>query len=66
MRYLAPFLMSLLLPGCAASSGDASAREWQRAECNRIIDADARDRCMKRIDSDYGSRKGEEPDKPKR
>ena len=50
------------LLGCAASDRDASAREWQRAECNRIIDNEARVRCLKRVDDDYGriSREREE------
>ena len=48
-----PFLLAAalalpLLPGCA-SSKDPSAREWQRAECNRIIDKDDRERCLKRL-----------------
>ena len=37
-----------LLPGCA-SNKDASAREWERAECNRINDKEARERCLKRV-----------------
>jgi hypothetical protein len=37
-----------LLPGCA-SGKDASAREWERAECNRINDQEARERCLKRV-----------------
>jgi hypothetical protein len=36
--------------GCTASQQDASAREWQRSECNRIVDREARERCLKRID----------------
>ena len=36
------------LPGCA-SGKDASAREWERAECNRINDQEARERCLKRV-----------------
>lgn len=53
MRFLA--LLALIaplatLPGCAASQEEASAREWQRSECNRIPDADARKRCLDRID----------------
>lgn len=58
-------LVLLAVAGCAARGND-SEREWQRAECNRIIDADARDRCMKRVDDNYGSRRGEEPDTRKR
>jgi hypothetical protein len=38
-----------ILPGCA-STKDASAREWQRAECNRIIEKEDRERCLKRAD----------------
>lgn len=41
---------ALALPACALSPSDASAREWQRAECNRIIDPEARERCLKRIE----------------
>ena len=36
------------LTSCA-SGKDASAREWERAECNRINDKEARERCLKRV-----------------
>ena len=36
------------LAGCAAPR-DTSAREWERAECNRIIDKEDRERCLKRL-----------------
>jgi hypothetical protein len=45
---LAFALAAPLLPGCA-SQKDASAREWERAECNRINDQEARERCLKRL-----------------
>lgn len=45
---LAATLAAPLLPGCAATK-DASAREWERAECNRIIDREDRERCLKRL-----------------
>jgi hypothetical protein len=48
-------VVALALSGCAANERDASAREWQRAECNRIIDNESRVRCLKRVDEDYGS-----------
>jgi hypothetical protein len=45
------FLASLFtLPGCAVSQQQASEREWQRSECNRIPDREAREKCLKRID----------------
>ena len=45
---LAAALAAPVLPGCA-SNKDASAREWERAECNRIIDKEDRERCLKRL-----------------
>lgn len=42
-------LLPVLAPGCAATDQEKSAREWQRAECNRIIDPEARERCLKRV-----------------
>lgn len=38
------------LAGCAVDQREASAREWQRSECNRIVDREAREKCLKRID----------------
>ena len=64
-RLLAAALAALALAGCAARGND-SEREWQRAECNRIIDDDARDRCIKRVNNDYGSRRDDEPQPKKR
>jgi hypothetical protein len=39
-----------VLPGCSTTSADASAREWQRAECNRVLDKDDREKCLKRVE----------------
>jgi hypothetical protein len=47
-------LAAFLVPACATSDKDVSAREWQRNECNQIIDGEARERCMKRVDAQYG------------
>ena len=59
-------LVAAVLAGCASGRGDDSAREWQRAQCNSVVDSDARERCLKRVEQDYGSRKGDEqaPKKP--
>jgi outer membrane protein assembly factor BamE (lipoprotein component of BamABCDE complex) len=38
------------LPSCSTTPADASAREWQRAECNRVIDRDDREKCLKRVE----------------
>jgi hypothetical protein len=48
---------------------DASAREWQRAECNKVIDSEDRKRCLKRADDYYGTRRADtdaEEKKPRR
>ncbi len=47
---LALALVAGPLAGCAVTQQEASAREWQRSECNRIVDREARERCLKRID----------------
>jgi hypothetical protein len=49
----------MVLPACASKSYD-SEREWQRAECNKVIDPEYRERCLRRVDGDYGRRSGEE------
>jgi len=47
----------LALAACSHNEKLDSAREWQRAECNRIIDNESRMRCMRRVDDDYGRRR---------
>jgi hypothetical protein len=54
------FLAAAMLCACAGSRGDDSAREWQRAQCNGVVDSDARERCLKRVEQDYGWRKSDE------
>jgi hypothetical protein len=58
MKPVLPCLALLLglLPACTLDQRDASAREWQRAECNKVIDKEDRDRCLKRVDSGYPKR----------
>ena len=38
------------LPACTASDKNSSAREWQRNECNRVVDPEDREKCLKRVD----------------
>lgn len=44
-----------LVPGCA-SSRNSSEREWQRGQCAQVVDKEAREKCMERVDSEYGRR----------
>ena len=56
MKSLAFFAcIAVFLPSCTPTERDNSAREWQRAECNRVLDAGDRERCLKRVDDTYGS-----------
>ena len=42
-------MATLLLPACATDPKEAAAREWQRSECNRVVDKEDRERCLKRV-----------------
>ena len=68
MKTLAFFLAAAAsLAACTPVQRDNSAREWARAECNRVIDNADRERCMKRVDDMYGSSgPAERRDPPKR
>jgi hypothetical protein len=44
-------LAFLCLPGCGSTDPkEAAAREWQRSECDRVVDRDDREKCLKRAD----------------
>jgi len=55
-----------ILAACTPTQHDASAREWQLAECNRVIDSGDRERCIKRVDETYGTRVPQRREPPKR
>ena len=55
MKTFAFCLCAAVLLACSPAERDNSAREWQRAECNRVIDNADRERCLKRVDEMYGS-----------
>ena len=42
---------ALWLTACA-SRLSPSEREWQRGQCGQVIDSDAREKCLKRVDSE--------------
>jgi hypothetical protein len=45
------FLAALCLAGCGSTDPkEAAAREWQRSECDRVVDRDDREKCLKRVD----------------
>ena len=56
MSRIGLLVLSLLLAACAGSDRDDSARAWQVAECNRVLDKEDRDRCLRRADDEYGRR----------
>ena len=54
MRTPALLAALFLLAACTSSERDNSAREWAKAECNRVLDHADRERCMKRVEAQYG------------
>ena len=56
MNRIGIVLLTVLLCACAGNEGDDSARAWQVAECNRVLDKEDRDRCLRRADDEYGRR----------
>ena len=55
MKTLALLVLIALLTACTAAQRETSAREWAQTECNRIIDHEERNRCMRRADVGYGT-----------
>ena len=51
MRF-AVFLILLTLAACAGPRQSISEREWALAQCRQILDDAAREKCMKRADTD--------------
>jgi hypothetical protein len=49
---LAAFLLLLTLAACAGARQSASDRECALAQCRQILDDAAREKCMKRADTD--------------
>ncbi len=41
------------MTACSARQGYASAQNWQRQQCSKIIDAQERLRCMRDTDTSY-------------
>ena len=62
-RLLLLLALPAVIAGCAMNRDkNSSEREWAHAECNNIIDREARQKCLRRVDDDYG---GSQEDKPK-
>lgn len=56
-------VLAAALAACAPAR-NSSELEWQRAECNRKIDRDDRERCLARMDDEVPARG--KPDAPAR
>jgi hypothetical protein len=50
-------LAVLLTPAGCASSPNSSEAEWQRGQCMQINDEKAREKCMKRVEDEFGRRR---------
>ena len=65
-RLLLLLTLSTVIAGCAMDRNrNSSEREWARAECNNIIDREARQKCLRRVDDDCGGSQDEKPKDPK-
>jgi hypothetical protein len=64
--YAALAALLVLSAACTTTQRDASAREWARSECNRVLDTADRERCLKRVDEEYGSGQAERRPPPSR
>ena len=53
------FLVALLLCGCSSQQLYATGRNAQRAECMKLADLAARDRCLKDADMSHDTYKKE-------
>ena len=60
MRYfwmLASLMLAGLLAGCSSEQFYASGQDWQRHECNKLLDSQERGRCLKNAGTSYNSYK---------
>ena len=54
---LASVTLAALLVGCSTEQFYASGQNWQRNECNKLLDSQERGRCLKNADASYDSYK---------
>ena len=60
MRYfltLASLTLAALLAGCSSAQFYASGQDWQRNECSKLPDSQARERCLKNAGMSYDTYK---------
>ncbi len=50
LSLLSALLFMVALPACTSTEQEKGAREWQRNECNRVVDREDREKCLKRVD----------------
>ena len=46
-----------MLTACSSRHGYASAQDWKRNQCTKVIDAQERIRCLREADTSYDSYK---------
>ena len=50
---LASVTLAALLAGCSTEQFYASGQDWQRNECNKLLDSQERGRCLKNAGTPY-------------
>ena len=56
-RALASLTLAGLLAGCSSEQFYASGQDWQRHECNKLLDSQEGGRCLKNAGTSYDSYK---------
>lgn len=52
-------LILLLLSGCTTQRAYYAGQEWQRNQCNKLVDPNERERCLSKTDMSYEDYKRE-------
>jgi len=57
MRETAALLLSFALAaGGCAGTGSSSDTAWRRGQCGQIVDREAREKCIERVDKEFVGR----------
>ena len=46
--------LALILAGCASTPRNSAEAAWQRGQCEQIVDPKMREKCLERVENDFG------------
>jgi len=53
LRLSAILILATAVPGCSWQQAYSTAQEWQRSQCNRIVEQAERERCLANASMTY-------------